>query len=69
MLQFDRAGMFETEHLAALRIDARHDVLDRAVLAGRVHGLKDQQQRVPIGGVVELLQRAQALDVLLEQLG
>ena len=30
--------------MASLRIDARHDVLDRAVFAGRVHRLEDEQQ-------------------------
>ena len=35
----------EREHLAALRIDAGHHVLDRAVLAGGVHRLEDEQQR------------------------
>ena len=49
------AGVLETEHLAALRIDARHHVLDGAVLAGCVHGLKDQQQCVAIGSVLQLL--------------
>src|SRR5262245_42182422 len=38
-----RGGLLEGEHLAALRIDARHHVLDGAVLAGRVHGLEDEQ--------------------------
>ena len=33
----------EGEDLAALRVDAGHDVLDGAVLAGGVHGLEDQQ--------------------------
>ena len=42
------AGLFETENLAALRIDPRHDVPNRAVLPGRVHPLKDQQQRIVV---------------------
>ena len=54
-------------HLAALRIDARHDVLDRAVLAGRVHGLKDQQHRPAVLRVEPLLQLGQALDPLRQQ--
>ena len=36
-------GMLEAEYLAALRVDARHDMLDGTVLAGRIHGLKYQQ--------------------------
>ena len=43
VLQFLGARLFETEHLAALRIDPGHDVPDGAVLAGRVHPLEDQQ--------------------------
>ena len=38
-------GMLEAIDLAALGVHARHDVLDRAVLAGGVHGLEDQQDR------------------------
>ena len=50
-----RRGLLERGHLAALRIDAGHDVLDRAVLAGRVHRLKDQQQGPAILGVEHVL--------------
>src|SRR5579863_8802585 len=42
VLQFTWARMFETEHLAALRIDPGHHMLDHAILAGSVHGLEDQ---------------------------
>jgi len=35
----------EREHLAALRVHARHHVFDRAVFSRRVHGLEDEQQR------------------------
>ena len=49
--QFLGARMLEAEHLAALRVDAGHDVLDGAVLAGRIHGLEDQQHRVAVGRV------------------
>jgi hypothetical protein len=34
---------FETDNLAALRIDAGHDVPDGPVLAGSVHRLKNQE--------------------------
>jgi hypothetical protein len=37
MFQFFGARLFETENLAALRIDPGHDVPDGAVLAGGVH--------------------------------
>ena len=61
------AGLFEAENLAALRIDPGHDVPDGAVLAGRVHPLKNQQQRIAVGGVVKVLQRAQLLNVLFQE--
>ena len=49
-------GLFEAEHLAALRVHPGHHMADRAVFAGGVHALKDQQQRPMIGGVMQLLQ-------------
>ena len=60
--------LLEAEHLAALRVHSGHDVLDRAVLAGRVHGLEHDQHRVHIGGVEQLLCRRQLRDVLLQVL-
>ena len=36
-------GRLEGRNLSALRVDAGHDVLDGAIFAGGVHGLKDQQ--------------------------
>ncbi len=68
MLQFDGAGMFEAEDLAALRVDPGHHMLDGAVLSRRVHCLKDQQDGIAVGGVEKLLQRAQLRDVLPQQL-
>ncbi len=62
------AGMFEAEHLAALRIDAGHDVLDGAVLSGGVHGLKNQQQCIAVVGVEETLQLAEFLNLVVETL-
>jgi hypothetical protein len=38
--------MFEAEYLAALWIDAGHHMFDRAVLAGGIHRLEDQQHRL-----------------------
>ena len=43
MFQFLGARLFETENFAAFGIDSRHDMPDRAIFAGRVHPLKDQQ--------------------------
>ena len=68
VLQFRRAGMLEAEDLAALRIDARHHVLDRAVLAGRVHRLKDQQHGIAVGGVEQLLLRAQMGNMVFQEI-
>ena len=67
MFQFFGARLFETEDLAALRIDPGHDVPDGAVLAGRVHRLKDQQHRIAVGRVVQALQLAQLLNAFVEQ--
>ena len=57
------AGMLEADDLAALRIDAGHDVLDGAVLPRRVHRLEDHQDGVPVGGIKQLLLGAQPRDV------
>ena len=67
MLQFFRARLLETANLAAFGIDPGHDVLDGAVLAGSVHSLKNQQQRIVIGRVVKALQGIERLDVFLEE--
>ena len=64
--EFARRRLLERSDLAALRIDAVEDALDRAVLAGRVHALKDQQQRPAILGVQLLLKIAQPLAVAIE---
>jgi hypothetical protein len=66
MLQFPGARMLEAENLASLRIDAGHDVLDRAVLASGVHRLKNQQQRIAVVGVKQALPFAQFLNVRFE---
>ena len=61
--------LLEREHLASLRIDARHDVLDGAVLAGRIHRLKHEQQRPAVLGVEHVLLFREPLDAAGEQLG
>ena len=58
------AGVFEAEHLAALGIDARHDVLDGAVLARRIHRLEDQQHGVAVVRIEEALLCGQPLDMI-----
>ena len=42
-------------NLAALRIHARHHVLDRPVFAGRIHRLEDEQHRPAILRVEHVL--------------
>lgn len=59
VVKFLGAGVLEAEHLAALRIDAGHDVADGTVLTGRVHSLEDQQQGVAVVGIKQTLQLAE----------
>ena len=66
MVQLLRRRRFEREHLAALRVDAGHDVFDRAVLAGGVHRLEDQQHGPLVLGVELVLQFAQPGDAFLQ---
>ena len=61
-------GFLETVHLATLGVDARHDVLDGAVLARGVHGLEDDQQGVAPGGVKKILQPGHFADVFGQRL-
>ncbi len=68
VVQLFAGRLLEAVDLAPLRIDARHDVLDRAVLAGRIHGLKDQQDGPGIRGIEQLLRLGQRGDVLGEKL-
>ena len=68
MFQFGRAGMLETEYLATLRVDSRHDVLNRAIFPRRIHGLKYQQDRIAVRGIEQLLLLAERLDMFTEQL-
>src|ERR1700730_3386164 len=48
MIKLMRRRLLERMNLTALRIDAVEDGLDGAVLAGRIHSLKNQQQRPAI---------------------
>jgi hypothetical protein len=67
MLQFRGTRVFEAERLTALGIDAGHDVPDGTVLACCIHGLKNQQQRITIGRVVQVLQRAQFIHLFCQE--
>src|SRR5262249_38158046 len=50
------------KNLTALRVDAGHDMLDRAVLPGRIHRLKDQQYRPTILSIKPILQLGEQRD-------
>src|SRR4051794_27782545 len=51
MLLFRRAGMAVAEHLATLRVDPGHHVLDDPVFSSRIHRLENQQDGVGVGCV------------------
>src|SRR5262249_54974527 len=53
--EFFGGGFLEAEDLATLRVHAGHDMLDRAVLAGRIHGLEDNEDAVTAIGIKQLL--------------
>src|SRR4029453_4696019 len=55
-------------HLTPLWIDARHHVLDGAVLSSRINGLKNKDYRPPILGVEPFLQLGERLDTGCQQL-
>ena len=61
-------GLLERKDIDPLRIDARHDVLDRAVLARRVHCLEDEQQRPGILGVENVLLHCEPFRTALKEL-
>ena len=60
--------LLERGDLAALRVDALEHRLDRAVLAGGVHALEDQQQRPAVLRVELFLEIVQPLAVGLDDL-
>ena len=61
-------GHLERVDLAALRVHARHDVLDGAVLPGGVHRLEDQQHPPAVLRVELVLQLGQRVDADLQRL-
>ena len=62
--RLERRGHLERRHIAALRIDPRKDVPDRAVLARRIHPLQHNQHSLLLPRVEDLLQLGQALAML-----
>jgi hypothetical protein len=65
--QLLRSRLLEAGDLHALRIDARHDVLDRAVLAGCVHCLEYAQDGPLILRVQQFLQGGEAPHTISQQ--
>ena len=61
------ARRLERVHVAALRVETGHDVVDDAVLAGGIHPLEHDEQRPAAVGIEALLQLGEALDVVREQ--
>jgi hypothetical protein len=59
--------MLEAEHLATLRIDAGHHVLDRAVFASSVHGLENQEHGIRVVSIQAILQLAEFFDLPVQQ--
>src|SRR5262249_25096185 len=55
MIQFHCTRVCEAKDLATLRIDSGHHVANDAVLPGSIHGLEDEQQRVAVGSIEQLL--------------
>ena len=68
VVEFLGRRLLERGDLAALRIDALEHALDRAVLAGGVHALEDQQQRPAVLRVELFLEIVQPLAVGLDDL-
>jgi hypothetical protein len=67
LVELLRRWLLERVHLTALRIDARHDVLDRALSlpARRIHRLQDERRGPAVLGVEHvLLVRSHAVPVL-----
>ena len=68
VVEFVGGRLLEGSDLAALRIDAFEDALDGAVLARRIHALKDHEQRPAVLRVKPLLEIVQPLAVGFEDL-
>ncbi len=68
VVQFFAAGRLEGVDLASLRVHAGHYVLDGAIFAGGIHGLKNQQQGPAILRVKLLLHVAEQTHTSLKDL-
>ena len=60
------AWLLKRVDLTACGVNAREHRADRAILARRVHRLKDDQQRVCVAGVEDALEVVQLIDLISE---
>ena len=68
MVELLGRGMLEAVDLAALRVNARHHMLDRPVLTRGIHRLKNNENRPTICGVQPVLDCSQVGDILRQHL-
>jgi len=61
---FEGRWDLEGGYVAPLGIDAGEDVADRAVFAGGIHSLEDDEQRPLLAGIEDVLQAGQLLSML-----
>ena len=66
MIEIFGTGVFEADDLAALGIDAGHDVADHAVFAAGVHGLEDQKKGICVRRVQHALLFGELMNVIVE---
>src|SRR5262249_24922163 len=59
-----RTRCLECMHQTALRIEAGHDVLDHAILAGRIHRLQHDQEGPRTVGIESFLQLRKPTEIL-----
>ena len=64
-----RGGLFERRNAAALRVHGAQNVVDDAVFAAGVDGLKANEERMPVLGVEQVLQLAELLLIVLDFIG
>ena len=68
VVQIFRRGLLKRINLTTLRIHSRHDMLDEAIFASRVHGLKNHQNRPTVLGIELVLERSHFIDAFIQQL-
>jgi len=68
VVEFLLGGRLKRRDVASLRVDAGHYVLDGAVLAGCIHGLKNDQQRPAVLGIELFLELGEQVATMLQNL-